>query len=233
MNTTVASQLSQVRDALGLACASCQRNRDEVILIAVSKTIPVEKVCCAYQEGQRHFAESRQQEAQTKTSMLPPDAVWHFIGRIQKNKVRKILPSFPFLHSVDSLRLAEYIDFVAHDMRLRPHIFLEVNLGEEASKGGFLPAQLEAEFPRIAGLSDLHIVGLMCIPPYDENPESSRKYFRMLRELRDRLQLLHSVSLPGLSMGMSHDYPVAIAEGATHVRVGTSIFGDRLPVLSV
>lgn len=227
MNSIVAENLSRVRKSVGDACARCGRDQGEVHVIAVSKTVPVEDMRVAYDQGQRHFAESRQQEAQAKIAALPQDIAWHFIGGIQKNKVRKILRSFPFIHSVDAARLAEYINFVADDLRLRPRVFLEVNLGGEDSKGGFSPEDLERDFPAILKLPHLHVVGLMCIPPYVEDPENSRGYFRSLRELRDRLQSRHGFPLSGLSMGMSHDFHVAIEEGATHVRVGTSIFGGR------
>jgi pyridoxal phosphate enzyme (YggS family) len=146
---------------------------------------------------------------------------------VQRNKVRKLLPDFEVIHAVDSLRLAAYIDEVAAGLGLFPRLFLQVNLAAEESKGGFEPAVLDAEMPALLALRRVEILGLMTIPPEGPDAESSRAWFAGLRRLRDGLEERHQTRLPALSMGMSGDFEVAIAEGATHVRVGSAIFGRR------
>lgn len=196
-------------------------------LIAVSKTISVDRIREAYQAGQLHFGESKQQEAEAKIAVLPNSICWHFIGRIQRNKVRKLLPLFDVFHAVDSLKLAAYFNEVAKELGLFPKIFLQVNVASEESKGGFVSTQLETEMDQLLGLDRIDIVGLMAIPPEVPDPEIARPWFAMLRTYRDGLEEKFQVKLPFLSMGMSGDYQVAIQEGATHVRVGSAIFGKR------
>lgn len=225
-------QFAAVKAAVESACQLARRPRGEVELVAVSKTVALDVMHDIYRCGQRHFAESRWQEAEKKTASLPDDVIWHFIGGIQRNKVRKILSAFGVIHSVDSLRLALHINGVAEDLGKSPRVFLEVNLGEEGSKGGFSMDEILSGFEEMIGLPRMQVVGLMCIPPYGR-PEDSRPYFRKLRELRDRLQDGHAYPLPFLSMGMSHDFPIAIEEGATHIRVGSAIFGAREPSASL
>jgi pyridoxal phosphate enzyme (YggS family) len=193
----------------------------------VSKTIPVAAIRETVAAGQRVFGESRQQEAEPKLAVLPATLDWHFIGRVQRNKVRKLLPAFAVIHAVDSLRLAAHIDEVAAEGGLFPKIFLQVNVAGEASKGGFEPDALRAEMEALLGLPRLEIQGLMTIPPAGPDAESARPWFVKLREFRDALERDFGVPLPALSMGMSGDYEVAIEEGATHVRVGSAIFGHR------
>lgn len=223
----IAENLREVRERIAAACGKARRSPEAVELIAVSKTFPVESIREAADCGQTLFGESRQQEAEPKILSLPDRLRWHFIGRLQTNKVRKILPLFETIHAIDSLRLAAHTDAVAADCELFPKVFLQVNVAGEASKGGFEPEMLEAEMEGILSLGRLEVLGLMTIPPAGPDAESARKWFAALRELRDRLEKQSGASLPALSMGMSGDYEVAIEEGATHVRVGSAIFGKR------
>jgi PLP dependent protein len=225
--STVAEALQEVEQRITEACRMAGRGRDQVKLLAVSKTFPAEAIRAAYDAGQRLFGESRQQEAAGKIEQLPADIEWHFIGTLQRNKVRKILPSFSLVQSVDSLRMAEHMSRVAGEERLYRRILLEVNIGAEASKGGFSVDQLRAEFAVLKDLPSLKVVGLMAIPPDEEESAAARRWFAQLRELRDELAAAHGVPLPELSMGMSGDFEEAILEGSTLVRVGSAIFGNR------
>jgi PLP dependent protein len=227
MEDEIRLNLEEVRRRMAVACVRVGRAPEEVELIAVSKTFPVECLREALAAGQRVFGESRQQEAQPKMEALPSSVCWHFIGRVQRNKVRKLVGVFDMLHAVDSLRLAAYIDGVAEEFGVFPKLFLQVNVGGEESKGGFEPEVLRSELEGVLRLKRLEVCGLMCIPPVEREAEASRKWFVALRELRDELERSFGVPLRGLSMGMSGDYEVAIEEGATHVRVGSAIFGRR------
>jgi pyridoxal phosphate enzyme (YggS family) len=223
----IAACLSLVRERMAAACLRAGRAVTDVELIAVSKTISVAAIREAVEAGQEIFGESRQQEAEAKVAALPGALHWHFIGRVQRNKVRKLLPTFEVIHAVDSLRLATYVAEVAAECGVFPKVFLQVNVAGEASKGGFEPAELRAAMEALLGLQRLEILGLMTIPPAAPEAQAARPWFVALRELRDALERDFQVSLPGLSMGMSGDYEVAIEEGATHVRVGSAIFGTR------
>ena len=223
----IAENLADIRRRIDGACSRARRDPSEVELIAVSKTFPAEAVRGGVEAGQSVFGESKLQEAESKMDLLPDRLSWHFIGRLQRNKVRKVLPRFDVIHAVDSLRLACHIDDVAKDLGLFPKVFLQVNIGGELSKGGFEPESLRAELEPLLALSRLEIMGLMCIPPAGANAEAARPWFVKLRELRADLESGSGVSLPFLSMGMSGDFEVAIEEGATHVRVGSAIFGKR------
>lgn len=223
----VSENLAEVLNNVSAACERAGRNRDSVQLIAVSKTFPADAVRDAVEAGQQIFGESKLQEAEPKIAALSASLHWHFIGRVQRNKVRKLLQNFEVIHAIDSLRLAAYADEVAGELGLFPKIFLQVNIGGEQSKGGFEPDMLSAEMESLVKLKRLEIIGLMCIPPVGPDEESARPWFIALRELRDRLESEFSVGLPALSMGMSGDYEIAIEEGATHVRVGSAIFGKR------
>lgn len=223
----ITENLAEIRSRIATACGRVGRDPASVELVAVSKTYPAEVVREALEAGQSCFGESRLQEAESKIESLPGSLRWHFIGRVQRNKVRKILPLFEVVHAVDSLRLAVYADDVARESGLFPKVFLQVNVGGEASKGGFEPEVLRAEIDSLLVLERLEIIGLMCIPPAGPDGESARPWFAALRELRDRMEPHSGVPLPFLSMGMSGDFEVAIEEGATHVRVGSSIFGKR------
>ena len=223
--TELAERLAGLRDRIAAACSAAGRRPGEVELLAVSKTFPAEAVQEAYNAGHRHFGESRQQEAAPKIAALPKDIHWHFIGGLQRNKARKVLGEFDVIHSVDSLRLAEYLDRVAGEEGKRPEIYLEVNVAGEESKGGFSAAEVLAAAETLAGMRNVELLGLMSIPPDDM--QRARHWFAATRELRDRLRAATGLHLPGLSMGMSGDFEQAILEGSTIVRVGSAIFGHR------
>lgn len=223
----IARNLETVLGQIARAVEKSGRRREEVELIAVSKKQDTEKVRAAFDAGQGIFGESRVQEARAKIPLLPSAARWHFIGHLQKNKIRHALPLFELLHSIDSLDLARDVERIANEEGLRPRALLEVNVAGEGSKIGFAPTQLRAAMEDLLGLARLNIEGLMAIPPLSREAEDSRPYFVALRELRDQLENEFDLKLPQLSMGMSGDFPVAIEEGATMVRVGTAIFGSR------
>lgn len=223
----IAANLIEIRRRIAGACKRADRDPASVELIAVSKTFPSESIREAADEGQRFFGESRLQEAEPKIDALPGSLHWHFIGRVQRNKVRKILPRFEVIHAIDSTRLALYADEVARELGLFPKVFLQVNIGGEKTKGGFELETIRGEIAGLLALKQLEVMGLMCIPPPGPDAEASRPWFAALRELRDELESMTGVSLPALSMGMSGDFEVAIEEGATHIRVGSSIFGKR------
>ena len=223
----IEANLNRVRDEIAQAAKVSGRNVTDVELVAVTKTHPAEVVREAIGAGQLLFGESKVQEARAKIPLLPSHLRWHFIGHLQKNKIRHALPLFEMIHSVDSLDLAQAIDRIAQEDGSHPRILLEVNVAGEGSKFGFKATTLRAELESLLLLSRLSIEGLMCIPPLAEEAEASRKYFVELRELRDAIEKEFQVKLPQLSMGMTNDYSVAVEEGATLVRVGTAIFGER------
>ncbi len=223
----ISENLRKIRERMNSACLRVGRDPVSVQLIAVSKTFPTSDIQEAINAGQNIFGESRQQEAAPKIEVLPSEVEWHFIGRVQSNKVRKILPLFDYVHAVDSLKLAVYIDGVAADLSLRPKIFLQVNLSGEENKGGFSCSELRQQFHEIAALKHLDVVGLMTIPPAVEDQEDARHWFAEMKILRDEIIRNSGIEIPFLSMGMSGDFEVAIEEGATHVRVGSAIFGRR------
>ncbi len=228
MTTEIEANLEQVNSAVAAAAEKAGRRLGDIQLVAVSKTHPAESVRAAFNAGQLLFGESRVQEARAKIPLLPSSLRWHFIGHLQKNKIRHALPLFELLHSIDSLALAQDVDRIAAEDGLLPRVLLEVNVAGEGSKFGFRPDALRAELEALLQLKRLTIEGLMTIPPLTPEAESSRKYFVALRELRDELEKEFGVQLSQLSMGMSDDFAVAIEEGATFVRVGTAIFGKRL-----
>ncbi|MEY2489535.1 MAG: dependent protein [Verrucomicrobiota bacterium] len=225
----IAENLDRVRSQIADAAKKSGRSLDAVELVAISKTHEAEKVRAALDAGQQTFGESRVQEARAKIPLLPSTARWHFVGRLQKNKIRHALPLFELFHSVDSLELAREMNRIAEEEGLHPRILLEVNVAGEGSKIGFAPDSLRAQLETLLELPRLTIEGLMTIPPLAPEAEASRKYFSALRDLRDQLAAQFHVGFPQLSMGMSGDFPVAIEEGATLVRVGTAIFGKRTP----
>jgi len=224
---SIAENLERVREQIAQAAAKAGRSVDDVELVAISKTHEAEKVREAIEAGQSLFGESRIQEARVKIPELPSNLRWHFVGHLQKNKIRHALPLFELIHSIDSLALAQDVNRIAEDEGLHPRVLLEVNVAGEGSKFGFDPEKLRAEMESLLALARLSILGLMCIPPIAQEAETSRKYFVELRELRDRLQKEFHVDLAQLSMGMTQDFAVAIEEGASLVRVGTAIFGER------
>ena len=225
--SSIAENLERVREQIAKAASKSGRSAEDVDLVAISKTHDAEKVREAIEAGQSLFGESKVQEARAKIPELPSNLRWHFVGHLQKNKIRHALPLFELIHSVDSLALAQDINRIAEEDGLHPRVLLEVNVAAEGSKFGFQQEKLRAEMESLLALSRLSILGLMCIPPIAEEAEASRKFFVALRELRDRLQTEFHVDLAQLSMGMTQDYAVAVEEGATLVRVGTAIFGER------
>jgi PLP dependent protein len=223
----IAQNLMRVREQIAQAAAKAGSVADEVALVAITKTHPADKVREAIEAGHTLFGESRVQEARAKIPELPSNLRWHFVGHLQKNKIRHALPLFEMIHSVDSLGLAQEINRIAEEEGMHPRVLLEVNVAGEGSKFGFSPEKLRDQMEALLALPRLSILGLMTIPPLAEEAEASRKYFVRLRELRDRLQTDFRVDLAQLSMGMTQDFSVAVEEGATLVRVGTAIFGER------
>ncbi|MFI3243942.1 MAG: YggS family pyridoxal phosphate-dependent enzyme [Akkermansia sp.] len=221
-------QLEEIRGAIAQAAEGAGREADSVELLAVSKTFPVTDIMQAYEQGQRLFGENRLQEAMEKIPQMPGDCRWHLIGPLQRNKVRKALQmKFELIQAVDSLRLAETISRIAGEEGCEPAILLEVNVDGEASKHGFSPELILEQWGVLTGLPHVKIEGLMCIPAIQECAEEVRFAFARLRELAGALRERGPLPLPVLSMGMSSDFSVAIAEGATVVRVGSAIFGKR------
>src|SRR5438552_10762202 len=225
--TSIVENLERVREQIAGAAAKVGRAADEIELVAIAKTHPAEKVREAIDAGQTLFGESRVQEARAKIPELPSNLRWHFVGHLQKNKIRHALPLFEMIHSVDSLGLAQDINRIAEEQGMHPRVLLEVNVAGEGSKFGFKAKTLRAEMESLLALPRLSILGLMAIPPLSKEAEASRKYFVQLHKLRDRLQTEFHVDLAQLSMGMTEDFVVAVEEGATLVRVGTAIFGER------
>ena len=225
--TSIAENLNRVREQIAQAAAKAGRLVDEIELVAITKTHPAEKVREAMEAGQNLFGESRMQEARVKIPDLPSSLRWHFVGHLQKNKVRQALPLFELIHSVDSLALAQDVNRIAEEDGAHPRVLLEVNVAGEGSKFGFAPGKLREEMEPLLALPRLSIEGLMTVPPLAEAAELSRKFFVKLRELRDVLESEFDLRLPQLSMGMSNDFMVAVEEGATLARVGTAIFGER------
>jgi len=203
------------------------RKSGEIRLVAVSKTNPPEAIREVFEAGQRAFGESRVQEALPKLDALPPEIEWHFIGHLQTNKIRKVVGRFALFHGVDNQNLAQQMNRIAGELGVTANVLLEVNVSGEESKFGFDPKTLHAALEVLLPLPFLRIQGLMTMAPYSDDPESARPYFAKLRELRDRLAVETGNPLPELSMGMSGDFEQGIAEGATIVRVGSAIFGER------
>jgi PLP dependent protein len=225
--SSVAENLERVREQVAEAAAKVGRAVDEIQLIAITKTHAAERVREAIEAGQTLFGESRVQEARAKIPLLPASLRWHFVGHLQKNKIRHALPLFEVFHSIDSLALAHEMNRIADEDGIHPRVLLEINVSGEGSKFGFKPETVRAEMESLLALPRLSIEGLMTIPPLAENAEASREFFAQLREFRDALEKEFDLKLPQLSMGMTPDFTVATEEGATLVRVGTAIFGER------
>src|SRR5262245_45568339 len=217
----IRENLARVQEAIARACAGAGRSPDGVLLIAVSKTMEVERVRRAIEAGVAALGENRVQEAKAKIEALGHPVPWHLIGSLQTNKAKDAVQLFDCIQSLDRIELAKELDRRARAAGRIVDALVEVNVGEEPQKGGAPPDQVKSLLDAISRLEAVRVRGLMAIPPPAEDPEESRPYFRRLRELRDACGLEH------LSMGMSADYPVAIEEGATIVRVGTAIFGPR------
>lgn len=225
----IKEQLETVESNICRACSKSKRNREEVTLIAVSKTKPVEDLKEAYACGIRYFGENKVQEIMDKYPQMPADVKWHMIGHLQRNKVKYIVDKTAMIHSVDSLRLAETIQAEASKHQVSVPILLEVNVAEEDSKFGLSVKDTLPLAEQISTFPNLQIKGLMTIAPFVENPEENRWVFRELKKLSVDIseKNIDNVDMCVLSMGMTGDYEVAIEEGSTMVRVGTGIFGSR------
>ena len=225
----VKENLITVQNKVNDACERAGRKTDEVTLIAVSKTKPVPMLLEAYNAGAREFGENKVQEIMDKYDKLPQDINWHLIGHLQRNKVKYIIDKVKMIHSVDSMRLAEEISKEAVKKSVHVDILLEVNVAGEESKFGFSCEEAAKEVENIAALPGITVQGLMTIAPFVENPEDNREVFRKLKKLSVDIasKNIDNVFMRDLSMGMTGDYEVAIEEGATLVRVGTGIFGER------
>ena len=221
--------LQNVEENIRQACLRSGRDVSGVTLISVSKTKPVEMIQEAYEYGKREFGENKAQELKEKYEVLPKDIKWHFIGHLQTNKIKYIIGRTCLIHSVDSLHLAEAIEKECVKRNTHVDILVEVNVAQEASKFGLKLEDTLELVRQISKLEHLHIRGLMTIAPFVEDPEENRKYFRALKKLAVDInnKNIDNVDMSVLSMGMTGDYQVAVEEGATHVRVGTGIFGER------
>ncbi len=240
---SVAENIVRVREQIAAAARRAARNPEEITLMGVSKTFPVERIREAYAAGLRVFGENRVQEFARKADALRDlhDAEWHLIGHLQTNKAAKAAELFDAVDSVDSERMTEKLNTSAESAGKTLSVLIEINVGGEKAKSGVAPSlddrssdeqgsdELEQILRGAPRWENLKIHGLMTIPPYTEDPEGSRPYFRQLRQIRDSIAArgLPQISMVALSMGMSHDFEVAIEEGATCVRVGTAIFGER------
>lgn len=230
---TIVDNLSAIQGRIDGAATRSGRNPSDIALMAVTKTQPAAKMIEAYEAGQRLFGENRVQEFSKKAGALASlhDADFHMIGHLQSNKAPKAAEIFHAIDSLDSAKLAERLNAAAGKLGTRLDVLIEINVGGEEAKSGIAPdsSELERILTGAPAWTNLRIRGLMTVPPFTENPEGARTHFRQLRELRDRLAArdLPSIKLDVLSMGMSHDFEVAIEEGSTCVRVGTAIFGTR------
>lgn len=226
----IADNLASVTHHIGEAARKSGKNPDSIRLIVVSKQVSSEKIVEAHQAGAKCFGENKVQEAVAKLDEVKiKDVSWHFIGHLQKNKIKYLGSRFDLVHSVDSLSLAEKISAHCESHNRTQAVLLQVNISGEEAKFGMTPSELEEQLPLFGELKGIRVQGLMTIPPQDSDAENSRKYFSALRELRDKCQALNiqGIELKELSMGMTNDYRVAVEEGATMVRVGTAIFGQR------
>ena len=200
-------------------------------IVAVTKYVDADKIAEAYQLGIRDFGEGKVQDAKKKRAQLSEEinkeAIWHFLGHIQTNKAKKIIGNFEYIHSVDSIKLAELISNLASLKQIKQKIFIQVNIAEEKTKYGFETNELKENFGKILSLNSLEIVGLMAMAPFTKDIEIQRNVFKRLRELRNYLQTKYKTSIPELSMGMSNDYKIACEEGATIVRIGQAIFNEN------
>lgn len=222
----IKENLLRIRENIEKTCLLCGRDPREVKLLAVSKTFPISSILEAYEAGQRDFGESRVQEFVPKYQQLP-DLSWHFIGHIQKNKLNKLLDTEVFIHSVDSLELAEKISEKALERQKVVKVLLQVNIDDDPSKFGFTSEGILQNIEKILQLKGIAPTGLMTIGALHKDPKETRASFAKLRGLRDALSEVTKHEFPELSMGMSGDYHEAILEGATIVRVGTGVFGQR------
>lgn len=229
MEALIPERLKEIKEEIRVVCEACGRDAASVRLLPVSKRKPASLIQAAYDAGERAFGENHVQEICEKCETLPRDIAWHMIGHLQRNKVRQVIDKAVLIHSLDSLRLASEINREAEKRNIIVHVLLEVNVGREESKSGFLPEELMQAAREISALPNLRTDGLMTVAPPAEDPEQVRPVFRQLRELGEQItsEGLPRMEMKELSMGMSDDFAVAIQEGATIIRVGTAIFGAR------
>jgi len=226
----IKENVAQVRERMAAACRRSGRGPDDVKLVAISKTFPPECIRAAYEAGLSDFGENRVQEAAVKRPALTDLSItWHLVGHLQTNKAKTARELFQWVHSVDSFRLAQKLDQARASEGGRLPVLLEVNLGGEESKAGVGESEIIQLAQQVSQLAALEVRGLMVIPPFLDDPELVRPYFRRLRQLAQEVESknIPNLSMQELSMGMSHDFEVAIEEGATMIRVGTAIFGPR------
>jgi pyridoxal phosphate enzyme (YggS family) len=228
MVSSIAARLAEVKRRIDVAAKACDRDPASITLIAVGKTFSADIVREAVDAGALDLGENRVQEAVAKRPAVS-GANWHLIGPLQRNKARAALEIFDIIHTVDRPEIADRLQFLLgeHWPERRLPVTVEINIGSEPQKAGALPDDADELLKDVLACDRLEVKGLMAIPPWGDDPEASRRWFRALRDLRDRLQQDVGVALPELSMGMSHDFEIAIGEGATMVRVGTAIFGPR------
>jgi pyridoxal phosphate enzyme (YggS family) len=228
MSSDLADRLAAVRQHIDAAARDCERDPAAITLIAVGKTFPAEVVNEAVSAGATDLGENRIQEAVAKKPGVA-EARWHLIGPLQRNKARAALEVFDIVHTIDRFEIADRLQYLLaeHWPERRLDVLLEINVADEPQKAGALPEEASELLEHALGCDRLAVRGLMAMPPWEQDAEASRPWFRQLRELRDRLEEEVGHPLPELSMGMSHDFEIAIAEGATMVRVGTAIFGPR------
>lgn len=227
----IAKNITEVKERIEQACKRCGRLSSEVTLIAVSKTKPLEMLQEALNAGMREFGENKPQELRDKAKQLTDASIhWHMIGTLQTNKIKYVVGTACLIHSVDSLSLAAAIEKEAEKKEVKTNILLEVNIAKETSKHGFLEEEVEGAVMKIAKFPHLCLRGFMTVAPYTENAEENRIYFRKMKQLLIDISSknIDNVSMDILSMGMSSDYEIAIEEGATMVRIGTGIFGERI-----
>lgn len=224
---SIAENIEHIRERIDRAAEHSQRNPDEIALVAVSKTFSAEAVRAAHGVGLRHFGENRVQEAESKRPDISDlDAIWHLIGHLQSNKVRRAVELFGRIDSLDSVALARKLNEAANAENKKLGVLIEVHMGE-ATKSGVQESDLPQLAEAAISLPHLDLLGLMTVPPYSDDPASARPYFQKLKKLRDDTARRVGRELRVLSMGMSHDFEVAIEEGATEIRVGTALFGER------
>ncbi len=257
-NAAIAENLGRIRERVARAAERAGRRVEDVTIVAVSKSFPFEAIRTGYAAGLRHFGENRVQEWESKQPRVADlDATWHLIGHLQSNKARRAASLFDRVDSVDSLALAQKLDaavaegaaaesarFISSEKSRRDagatkngaasgkrlRVLIEVRLGDESTKSGVAESDLPMLAEGVGGLANLELLGLMTIPPFLEDPERVRPYFSKLREVREDLVRRIGRSMPVLSMGMSHDFEIAVEEGATEIRVGTALFGERKPL---
>ncbi len=226
---SLSSNLEDVKKRIAQAALRAGRLPEEITLIAVSKTKPVSMISEIYEAGVRDFGENKVQEITAKSPVLPEDIRWHMIGHLQRNKVKQVIDRACLIHSVDSIRLAVQISEEAKKKEITVPVLLEVNIAGEESKYGFTAEETAHFLPDIASLGGITVRGLMTSAPFVDDPEENREYFRRMKQLCVDLkaQNIDNTNMDYLSMGMTNDFEVAVEEGATHVRVGTAIFGER------